>query len=99
MRGEIRLDLVAYRHAVSGGQEVVERRLKKGAMPMTESGWFGLAAEIVLPTSTIRFLGNDIPCPNRPQSHLQTLYRDYQTIEYTYVNSEAAESRRSTDTF
>ena len=98
MRGEIRLDLVAYRRAVSHGQAVVERSIKKGALPVTESGWYGLAEEIVLPTSTIRFLGNDIPCPNQPQLHLQTLYQDYQTIEYMYVNAEAAEKRRSADT-
>jgi len=30
--------------------------------------------------------------------HLQTLYQDYQTIEYMYVNAEAAEKRRSADT-
>ena len=98
MRGEIRLDLVAYRRAVSFGQTVVERCTKKGALPITESGWYGLAEEIVLPTSTIRFLGNDIPCPNQPQLHLKTLYRDYQTIEYMYVSSEAAEKRRPADT-
>lgn len=98
MRGEIRLDLVAYRHAVSFGQAVVERSTKKGALPMTENGWYGLAEEIVLPTSKIRFLGNDISCPNQPQLYLKTLYRDYQTIEYMYVSSEAAEKRRPADT-
>ena len=64
---------------------------------MTDSGWYGLAEDIVLPAQTIHFLVSDIPCPNQPGSHLQTLYRDYQTIEYTYVNPEAAELRRSTD--
>jgi hypothetical protein len=97
MRGEIRLDLVAYRHALSQGQEVIERRMKKGALPMTDNGWYGLAKEIVLPTSTIQFLGNCIPCPNEPQTHLHTLYQDYQTIEYTYISSDVAELRRSTD--
>jgi hypothetical protein len=97
MRGEIRLDLVTYRRAVSQGQAVVERRSKKGALPMTDSGWHGLAEEIVLPTSTIRFLGNDIPCPNEPQTYLQTIYQDYQTTEYMYLSSEAAETRRSID--
>ena len=98
MRGEIRLDLVAYRRAVNQGQAIVERNSKKGVLPKTDSGWYGLAEEIVFPTSTIRFLGNDIPCPNKPQTYLQTLYQDYQTIEYLYVSSEAAETRRSTDT-
>ena len=98
MRGEIRLDLVAYRRAVSQGQPVVERRIKKGAMPITESGWYGLPEGTVLPTSTIRFLGDDIPCPNQPQSHLRSIYGDYQTIEYMYVSSEAAKTRRPADT-
>jgi hypothetical protein len=97
MRGEIRLDLVAYRHAVSHGQAVVERRIKKGAMPMTESGWYGVSEETVLPTSEIRFLGDDIPCPNRPRSHLRSLYGDYQKIEFMYLNSAVAETRRSAD--
>jgi len=97
MRGEIRLDLVAYQHGISQGQDVIERRTKKGALPMTENGWYGLAKEIVLPTSTIQFLGNYIPCPNQPQTYLLTLYQDYQMIEYTYVSSDVAELRRSTD--
>ena len=96
-RGEIRLDLVAYRRAESLGQSVLERCTQKGALPVTDSGWYGLAKEIVLPTSTIRFLGRDFPCPNQPGPYLQTLYRDYQSIEYMYVNSEAAESRRAAD--
>ncbi len=97
MRGEIRLDLVAYRRAVSHGQSVLERRTHKGSLPMTESGWYGMPEETVLPTSTIRFLGDDIPCPNQPQSYLHTLYEDYQKIELTYVNSAAAETRRPAD--
>jgi len=49
MRGEIRLDLVAYRRSESQGRVVVERHFKKGALPMTDSGWYGLAEDIVLP--------------------------------------------------
>ena len=98
MRGEIRLDLVAYRRAVSQGLDIVERNSKKGALPKTDSGWYGLAEGIVLPTSTVHFLGSYISCPNQPQIHLQTLYNNYQTIEYMYVSSEAAETRRKTDT-
>ncbi len=64
---------------------------------MTESGWYGMPEDIVLPISTIRFLDDDIPCPNQPQSYLRNLYADYQTVELTYVNSEAAEARRSVD--
>jgi lipopolysaccharide cholinephosphotransferase len=97
MRGEIRLDLVAYRRAVSHGQSVLERQAYKGALPMTESGWYGMPEDIVLPTSTIRFLDDDIPCPNQPQTYLRNLYSDYQKVELTYINSEAAEARRSAD--
>jgi hypothetical protein len=97
MRGEIRLDLVAYRRAVNHGQSVLERQTHKGGLPMTESGWYGMPEDIVLPTSTIRFLDDDIPCPNQPQSYLRNLYADYQKVELTYVNSEAAEARRSAD--
>ena len=97
MRGEIRLDLVAYRRAVSHGQSVLERQTYKGVLPMTESGWYGMPEDIVLPTSTIRFLGDDIPCPNQPQTYLRSLYADYQKVELTYVNSKAAEGRRSAD--
>ena len=97
MRGEIRLDLVAYRRAVSHGQSVLERQSHKGVLPMTESGWYGMPEDIVLPTSTIRFLGDDMPCPNQPQPYLRKLYADYQKVELTYVNSQAAEARRSVD--
>ncbi len=97
MRGEIRLDLVAYRRTVSHGQSVLERQTPKGGLPMTESGWYGMPEDIVLPTSTIRFLDDDIPCPNQPQSYLRNLYADYQKVELTYVNSKAAEARRSAD--
>ena len=99
MRGEIRLDLIAYRRAVSHGQSVLERCSYKGVLPVTESGWYGMPEEIVLPTSTIRFLGDDIPCPNQPESYLRNLYADYQKVELTYVNSAAAEGRRSADQF
>jgi len=97
MRGEIRLDLVAYRRAMSDNQPVLERCTYKGGMPMTDSGWFGMAEDTVLPTSTIRFLGDDIACPNHPQSYLRNLYADYQKIELTYVNAEAAKTRRLVD--
>jgi hypothetical protein len=97
MRGEIRLDLVAYRHAVSHGKPVLERCTGKGVLPMTESGWYGMPEEIVLPTSSISFLGDEIPCPNQPQSYLRHLYADYQKVELTYVDSGAAETRRIAD--
>ncbi len=97
MRGEILLDLVAYRHAVSNGQSVLERRLPKGAMPLTESGWYGAAKEIALPTSTIHFLGDEIACPSQPEAYLRILYGDFEEIEFTYVDAAAAETRRFAD--
>ncbi len=98
MRGEIRLDLVPYRHAKSDGQSVLERQLLKGAMPVMESGWHGVPEEIILPISTISFLGDDISCPNQPEAFLRILYGDFQKIELTYVDADAAKARAKIDT-
>lgn len=97
MRGEVRLDLVTYRHAMSDGQSVLERRLLKGAMPVTESGWHGVPKEIILPTSTINFLGDDISCPNQSEAFLRILYGDFHKIELTYVDVDAAKARVEID--
>ena len=97
MRGEIRLDLVAFRPAVSRGRPVVERGLLKGAMPLTESGGYGVPREIVLPTATIDFLGGKIACPSKPETYLRVLYGDFEEVEYTYVDAAAAETRRQAD--
>lgn len=97
MRGEIHLDLVTYRHATDNGQPVLERQLLKGAMPVMESGWHGMPEEIILPTSTINFLGSDIPCPNQPEAFLQILYGDFRTVELTYVDKDAAKTRADLD--
>ncbi len=97
MRGEIRLDLVPFRQAVSYGRSVLERRLLKGAMPLTESGGYGVPREIVLPTATIDFLGGKIACPNEPKTYLRVLYGDFEEVEYTYVDPAAAETRRQAD--
>ncbi len=97
MRGEIRLNLVAYRHAVSHGQSVLERRFPKGAMPLTEDSSYGVPREIVLPTSTIDFLGGNVACPSKPESYLRVLYGDFKEVEYTYVDAAAAETRRQAD--
>ena len=97
MRGEIRLDLVAFRRAVSHGRSVLERRLPKGAMPLTESSGYGVPQEIVLPTSTINFLGGDFACPNKPEAYLRVLYGDFKEVEYTYVDAAAAQTRRHAD--
>lgn len=98
MRGEIRLDLVAYRHAKSGGLSVLERQLSKGAMPVMESGWHGVPKEIILPTSTIYFLGDDISCPNQSDAFLHILYGEFQKVELTYVDADAAKARAEIDT-
>lgn len=97
MRGEIHLDLVSYRHATNSGQPVLERQLLKGAMPVMESGWHGVAKEIILPTSTINFLGSDISCPNQPDAFLQILYGEFRTVELTYVDENAAKNRADID--
>jgi len=97
LRGEIRTDITIYRQAISCGEAVLERRSQKGAMPLTESGWYGVPREIVLPTSTIRFLGDDIACPKHAETYLHTLYGDFEKITYTYVDTEAAKIRGSVD--
>jgi hypothetical protein len=98
LRGEIRVDLAIYRQAVSYGEAVLERPSYKGAMPVTESGGHGLAREIVLPTSTIHFLGRDIACPNQPEAYLRALYGDFKKIEYIYVDAGPAQARATIDT-
>jgi hypothetical protein len=97
MRGDIRLDLVGYRRGVSHGQPVLERPIPKGAMPLTEGGWYGVPEETVLPTSTIRFLGDDIACPNQPDAYLRIVYGNFEETELTYVDAAAAETRRLID--
>lgn len=97
MRGEIRLDLVPFRHATDNGQPVLERQLLKGAMPVMQSGWHGVPKETILPTSTINFLGSDIPCPNQPEVFLRILYGEFRTVELTYVDKDAAKTRADID--
>jgi hypothetical protein len=97
MRGEIRLDLVAFRPAISHGRSVLERGSLKGAMPLTESGGYGVPREILLPTATIDFLGGNIASPNEPETYLRVLYGDFDEVEYTYVDPAAAETRHNAD--
>jgi hypothetical protein len=97
MRGEIHLDLVGYRHATDKGQPVLERQLLKGALPVMESGWHGMPVDIILPTTTINFLGFDIACPSQPDAFLKILYGDFQMIELTYVDENAAKTRAHID--
>jgi hypothetical protein len=98
LRGEIRLDLAVYRPAMSQGEPVLERRSSKGVMPTTDSGGFGVAREIVLPTSTIGLLGRDFACPGQPEDYLRVLYGDFNRIAYSYVDAGPAEARRNLDT-
>ena len=93
MRGEIHLDLVGYRNATNKGQPVLERQLLKGSMPVMESGWHGVPVDIILPTSTINFLGSDTPCPSQPEAFLEIVYGDFQTAKLIYVDETAAKIR------
>ena len=97
LRGEIRLDLVAYRSAVSHGEPVLKRRGPKGDMPRTEDGAYGIARDLVLPTSTISFLGRDAACPSHSKDYLQTLYGDFQRVSYAYVDAAPAAARSQLD--
>ena len=97
LRGEIRVDVTIYRRAVSYGEVVLERQSYKGAMPATENGGFGLPQDIVLPTSTIDFPGGNIACPNKSDQYLRVLYGDFEEVEYTYLDTAAAETRRQAD--
>ena len=98
LRGEVRVDLAIYRPASSHGEAVLERRSHKGDMPATESGGYGVPQGIVLPTSTISFLGRNIACPSQPDTYLRVLYGDFEEVEYTYVDAAAAETRRKPET-
>lgn len=93
MRGEIRTDIAIYRRAISFGQPVLERQSHKGAMLKTENGGYGIPQDVVLPTSTVRFLGSDIACPNQSETYLGMLYGDFRKIEYTYVDAGPAQAR------
>ncbi len=97
LRGEIRADITIYRPAISHGEAVLERRSHKGAMPATESGGYGVPREIVLPTSTVPFLGRDVACPNQAEAYLRVLYGDFKKIEYTYVDAGPAKARARID--
>ena len=97
LRGEIRVDVALYRQAISHGEIVLERQSHKGDMPATESGGYGVPQEIVLPTSTIDFLGSTLDCPHKPEAYLRVLYCDFKDVEYTYVDPAAAETRRQAD--
>jgi hypothetical protein len=96
-RGEIRADIAIYRKNSSHGEAVLERRIYKAAMPATESGAYGVPREVVLPTTTIPFVGGQFACPNRSEKYLGILYGDFRKIELTYVDAAAAKSRAEID--
>jgi hypothetical protein len=97
LRGEIRTDIAVYRRADSYGKAVLERQSHKGTMPSTENGGYGIPQEIVLPTKTVPFLGEDFACPNQAEAYLRMLYGNFRKVEYTYVVAEAAEARAGID--
>ena len=96
-RGEIRLDIAVYRLAQSYGELVLERRLKKGAMPLTESGGYGVPRDMVLPVSKINFLGSEMVCPNQPEAYLRAVYGNYNKPDYTYLATAPARTRQRVD--
>ena len=98
LRGEIRVDITIYRQTISHGEAVLERQSYKGAMPGTECGGYGVMQKIVLPTSTIQFLGKNLACPNQTKAYLSMLYGDFKKIEYTYVDAGPAKARTRIDT-
>ena len=93
LRGEIRADIAVYQRALSYGQPVLERQTHKGAMPVTENGGYGVPQSIVLPTSTISFLGGDIASPNQSELYLRLMYGDFMKVQFTYVDAEPAKAR------
>lgn len=93
MRGEVRADIAVYRRAISNSKNVLERGSKKGIMPVTQNGKFGVLESIVLPTEFVDFIGGRFSCPSQPEAYLHTLYGDYEKVEYTYVDPEAAKLR------
>jgi hypothetical protein len=98
LRGEIRADIAIYRKAYSFGKKVLERRTHKGNLPRTESGGYGVPEETILPTSTLTFVGGEFSCPHQPETYLQLMYGDFNKIEYTYLDAEAAKTRTDIDT-
>ncbi len=97
LRGEIRADIAVYREAISNDKEILERLSYKGSMPATESGGFGVPREIVLPTTSLPYLGGNFACPNEPKAYLRLLYGDFENVEYTYVDPTAAAIRAAAD--
>ena len=97
LRGENRVDLVLYRLGSNGGQSVVERSSPKGAMERTESGGYGLPADVVLPPSRVTLLGKEVSAPRDVDGYLRCLYGDHTETHYSYMDASTAERRRLLD--
>ena len=97
LRGEARVDLVLYHVGTSGGQRVVERSSPKGSLERTESGSYGLPADVVLPPSTVTLLGKQVSAPRDANAYLRCLYGDYTETRYAYMDAPTAERRRRID--
>ena len=76
---------------------MIERRPSKGRMPPTESGGYGVARDLVLPTSRVTFLGRELCCPRQPEEYLRVLYGDFKQVDYSYVDTDPAAARRDLD--
>ena len=76
---------------------MLERLLKKGAMPLTENGGYGVPRDMVLPVSKINFLGSEMACPNQPEAYLSVLYGNYDKPDYTYLATASARTRQRVD--
>ncbi len=98
LRGEVRLDLTTYWPTISEGKHVLRRSSLKGDMPAIEGGGFGVARNLVLPTSTISLLGRDCACPRLPEDYLRVLYGDFRQVAYSYVDAGPAAARSHIDT-
>ena len=97
LRGEVRVDLVLYRVASSGGQSVVERASLKGGLERTESGAYGLPTDVVLPPATVTLLGKQVSAPRDADAYLRYLYGDYAETRYSYMDAPPAKRRRAID--
>ena len=83
---------------MSRGKPVLMRRPPKGNMPAIEGGGFGVARDLVLPTSTISLLGRDCACPRHAEDYLRVLYGEFNEVAYSYVDAGPAAARSHLDT-
>ncbi len=93
LRGDLRVDISAYREGMNAGEPVLERFTSKAKMPATEGGKYGVPVGLVLPTSRMSVFDSSVSCPHNPDEYLRLLYGDYMKISYTYIDPRAAEKR------